>query len=273
MKFYPLIACIVVSCVCVGQTAHYPTQVPYNSFGTYSKNFVNAFSFTCNQAVLSCSKSMRVGFYGEQKFSLRELSYYSVAISFPAASGAFGFQMNYSGFAEYNETKLGVAYGKKLGELVDIGIQFDYNLFHIGGFGNSNCVNAEAGVLFHPAERIHVGFHVYNPFGGKIGKNIDDRISTIIRFGVGYEASQQVCIHAEIIKKENIPAYVNAGLQYAFAKQFFAGLGIETLSTSPSAFAGLYWQDFRVDIAVRYHLQLGFTPAVVIVFELKKKNQ
>jgi len=182
-------------------------------------------------------------------------------------------QMNYFGFAAYNESKLGIAYGKKLGNIVDAGIQFDYNFFHISGYGNANAINAEAGIILHPSEKINIGLHIYNPFGGEIGKNKSERMASVFRIGIGYEASQQVCIHVEIIKEENIPVNVNAGLQYAFAKQFFAGIGIETSSGSPYGGAGLHWKNFRIDVEVDYHLQLGFTPAVVFLFQGKNKKQ
>lgn len=264
---------MIRSTPCDAQAVHYPVQIPYSSFGAYSENFIGAFSFTCNQAILSTQEKMMTGFYGEQKFGLKELSFYSGAISFPAMSGAFGLQTNYSGFADYNESRIGIAFGKKLSDLVGIGVQFDYNLFHVTGYGNTSSINAQAGLILHPSEKITIGFHVYNPFGSSIGKNLGERLPTIIRFGFGYEASQQACIHAEIIKEENIPLYINAGLQYAFAKQFFAGIGIETLSASPFGYAGWCRKDFRIDLSVRYHLQLGFTPAIVFVFELKNKKQ
>jgi hypothetical protein len=272
-KFFQLILSSIISTVCKTQTVYHQAQIPYTSLGAYSRNFTDAFSFTCNQAILSSRKNITAGLYSEKRFALKELNFYSFVFAFPIPSGGIGIQMNYFGFADYNESKLGIAYGKKLGNMVDIGIQFDYNLFHISGYGNSTAINGEAGVVFHPAEKITVGLHVYNPFGGVINKNAGEKMASIFRFGIGYEASRQICMHVEIIKEENIPVNVNAGFQYAFAKQFFAGIGIETSSTSPYGCAGLHWKNFRIDLEVSYHLQLGFTPGIVFFFELKSKNQ
>jgi len=272
-KFYLLVLSIIISYGCSAQAVHYPVQIPYISLGAYSGNFTDAFSFTCNQAILSSQKSISVGLYTERRFALKELNFYSLALSFPVTSGFIGIQLNYFGYTAYNESKLGIAYGKKLGKIADIGIQFDYNLIHITGYGNTIALNGEAGILLHPAEKINIGLHVYNPFGGNLGKNTGERLASIYKFALGYEASQQVCIHVEIIKEENIPVHVNAGLQYCFVKQFFAGVGIETSSTSPYGCAGLRWKNIRVDLAATYHLQLGFTPAVVFLFQGKNKKQ
>ena len=70
-----------------------------------------------------------------------------------------------------------------------------------------------------------------------------------------------------------MPVHVNAGLQYIFSGQFFAGIGIETSSTSHYGGVGLRWKNFRVDLSVTYHLQLGFTPGLVFLFEDKNKKQ
>jgi len=204
---------------------------------------------------------------------LEELNFYLFALSFPAVSGAIGMQMNYFGFAGYNESKLGIAYGKRLGKIVDIGIQFNYNLFHISGYGNTGIINEEVGILFHPDEKINIGLHVYDPFGGAFKKNIGERLASEYQFGIGYEASQQVCVHVEIIKEENKPVYVNTGLQYIFSKQFFAGMGIETSTAAPYGGAGLRWRNLRIDLTVSYHLQLGFTPGLAVFLESKNKKQ
>jgi len=272
-KFCLWILPVIISSCGWAQTIHYPVQLPYLSLGAYSSNFTDAFSFTCNQAILSSQRGINAGCYGERRFALKELDFYSLALSFPAVSGTVGLQMNYSGFAAYNESKLGIAYGRKLGKMIDIGIQFDYNLFHASGYGNTGTVNGEAGILLHPAEKIHIGLHIYNPFGGSIGKNTGEKLASIYRFGIGYEASQQVCMHVEIIKEENIPVHVNAGLQYVFARQFFAGIGIETSSNSPYGCVGLRRKNFRIDLSAAYHLRLGFSPAIVFLFQYQNKKQ
>ncbi|HEX4374253.1 MAG TPA: hypothetical protein VHZ50_13210, partial [Puia sp.] len=75
-----------------------------------------------------------------------------------------------------------------------------------------------------------------------------------------------------IIKEENKPVNVNGGLQYVFAKQFFARAGIITETTSPYFGFGLRWAAFRIDATVSYHQQLGFTPGFLIIYEFKKKE-
>jgi len=265
---------MIVHFICVvgrSQTIHRSIQIPYGGAGAYSQNFPNVFSFAANQASLASQQGFAAGLYGEKRFSLDELQFCSVAITAPSLSGQFGILANYSGFSEYSESKIGLAYGKRLGTMVDIGVQFDYNFFHVSGYENFTAISSGLGILLHPAEKINIGVALYNPFGGTINKNSGEKISSLFRFGMGYDASEQVCIHLELVKEENIPAYANAGLLYAFATQFFAGIGTQSAPASPYGYAGWRWKNIRIDIEASYHSQLGFTPAIIFIFYGERK--
>jgi len=255
------------------QTIHSSQQIPYIDLGTCSRNFINAFSFTNNQSVLSSQQSLNAGAFDERRFALAELNFCMFALSFPAASGGIGLELNYFGFADYNESKIGIAYGRKLGKIIDAGIQLDYHLFHISGYGNAGAVNFEMGIFLHPAEKITIGLHASNPVGGKIGKNSGEKIASVYKYAMGYEVSNETCISVEIIKEEDRPLYANIGLQYFFAKQFFACIGIETSTASPFGGLGLKWKNIRVDISTRYHPELGFSPALSVVFFTKNEDK
>jgi len=269
-----LFIAMIVNLICVAgrsQTIHRSIQIPYGVAGLYSQNFPNVFSFAANQASLASQKGFTAGLYGEKRFLMDELQFCSVAITAPSFSGQFGILVNYSGFSEYSESKIGLAYGKKLGEMVDIGVQFDYNFFHVSGYENFTAISSGLGILLHPAEKINIGIALCNPFGGTLDKNSGEKISSLFRFGMGYDASEQVYIQFELIKEESIPVYANAGLRYAFASQFFAGIGIQSSSDSPYGYAGWRWKNFRIDIEASYHSQLGFTPAIIFIFYGERK--
>ena len=89
--------------------------------------------------------------------------------------------------------------------------------------------------------------------------------------GLGYDASEKFFISAEIIKEENKAVNVVAGLQYQFAKQFFAKAGFLSESGSGYAGAGVGWKNFRLDIASGYHPQLGFSPGILLIMHFKSK--
>jgi len=267
------LALSIISLNCFGQIIHSPIQAHYVHAATYSKDFADVFSFTDNQAALSSLKNISAGVYGEQRFLLKETSMYSMAFALPTSSGSFGFQANYFGSSDYNESQLGIAYGKKLGKLIDIGAQFNYYDVRINGYGSAGTMNFEVAAMLHLTEKLHLGLHAYNPVGGRFGKNTEEKLASVFNVGAGYDASKQVFVSTEIVKEENKPVNVNVCLQYAFAKQFFARGGIETQSTSPYAGVGLLWNNCRIDIAVSYHPQLGLTPGMLLIYQFNKKEE
>jgi hypothetical protein len=251
------------------QTIHSPVKPGYIQFGAYSRNFSDVFSFVSNQAALSSLKQGGAGVYSGRRFFLKELNLSTLAIAVPVKNGGIGFQAIYFGFSDYSESQLGIAYAKKLGSLVDIGVQFNYYMVRISGYGNAGAVNFEIGMLFHPTEKFHLGFHVYNPAGGGMGKNSNEKLASIYQAGMGYEVSDQLFLSTEIVKEENKPVNINAGLQYVFAGTFFMRAGIATQPASPFAGAGLRWKLFRLDITVDYHPQLGFSPGLLLICHFK----
>ena len=74
------------------------------------------------------------------------------------------------------------------------------------------------------------------------------------------------------MKEENKRAGVNAVFQYELVKQLLIRAGINTVNTQPFAGVGLHFGQFRIDVATAYHPQLGVSPAVMILFNGKKKE-
>ena len=137
-----------------------------------------------------------------------------------------GLQIDYFGFKDYNESQIGLAYARSLGSKLDIGVKFNYYSFRIPNYQSSSSVNFEIGAIAHLTDKLNAGIHFYNPVGGNLSKTNDEKLSSIYKFGLGYEASESFLVSAEIVKEEDLPIGVNAGVQYNFQKQFFVRVGI-----------------------------------------------
>ena len=255
----------------IGQTVRRPVAALYTGLGAYSVNHVDVFSFNNNQASLAQMKNVSAGVYGERRFMLDELSLYQLAVAMPTNSGNFGVKAGYFGFSDYNESQMGLAYARKLGTKVDVGVQFNYNGVQISGYGNASAINFEIGTIFHLTERLHAGVHVYNPVGGKFGKNQEEKLASVYTAGFGYEASDKFFFSAEIEKEEDQQVNVNAGMQYKFLPQLMARAGIATNTSNVYAGVGLFLKMFRLDVVASYHPQLGVTPGLMLVYNFSKK--
>ena len=255
-----------------GQTVRRPVAALYTGLGAYSVDHADVFSFTSNQASLAQMKNASAGVYGERRFLLEELALYQLAVAVPTKSGNFGIKAGYYGFSDYNESQMGLAYGRKLGSKVDIGVEFNYNAVRISSYGNSSAINFEIGTVLHLTDKLHAGVHAYNPVGGKFGKNQDEKIASVYTAGLGYDASDKFFVSAEIEKEENQSVNVNAGMQYKFLPQLLARVGIATNTSNIYAGAGLSLRSFRLDVVAGYHPQLGVTPGLLLMYNFSKKN-
>ena len=255
------------------QTLRRPVGADYTSMGSYSLNHVDVFSFTSNQASLAQLKNGSAAVYGERRFLLSELNNYTAVIGLPTGSGNFGVKANYSGFSDYNETQIGLAYGRKLGNKIDIGAQFNYNGIQIAGYGNVSAISFELGTILHVTERLHAGVHVNNPVGGKFGKDQQEKLSSVYSFGLGYDASEKFLVSAEIEKEEDQPVNVNAGMQYKFLPQLLARIGMSSATSTAWLGLGLTLKSFRLDVTAGYHPQLGVTPGVLLLFNWNKTKK
>ena len=249
-----------------------PLSERYTAIGAYAKNHVDGFSFTGNTAALAQVKNGSAGVYGERRFLLKETNFYSTIVAFPTKQGNFGLQADYFGFKNYNESQIGLAYARNLGEKLDVGIKFNYYSFRIPFYGNSSAINFELGAIAHLTEKINAGIHVYNPVGGKLSKTDNEKLGSVYKFGIAYEASDKFFVTTQIVKDEGQPVNVEAGFEYNFMKQFFVRAGTSTESAGSFLGAGVGFKSFRLDVTASYHQQLGFTPGLLLIANFNDKK-
>ena len=254
------------------QTLRRPVAAPYTGLGAYSLNHVDVFSFTANQASLAQLEKSAAGLYGERRFLLNELNNYSAVFGLTTNKGNFGVKAGYSGFTEYNETQLGLAYARKLDDKIDIGVQFNYNGISIPTYGNASAISFEIGTIVHLSEKLHAGIHANNPVGGKFGKEQQEKLSSVYAVGLGYDASSKFFISCELEKEEDQPVNVNAGFQYKLIPQLLVRAGISSATSTLWAGMGLSLKSFRIDVTSAFHSQLGVTPGLLILFNFNDKK-
>jgi hypothetical protein len=243
---------------------------PYIGLSAYSKGFTDVFGANSNQASLGELKNKSIGLITERRFGLQELNNFAGSIALPTKSGTFGVQANRFGFSNFNETQLGLAYGRVLSEKVSIGGKVNYYSQQIAGYGNTNTVNIEAGLLLHLTPKLNAGISAYNPVGGKFGVNKNEKLNSIYKFGLGYDVSEKVFIASEFVKEENAPLNFIGAIHYQFEKKFFAKIGLSSAASNFFAAAGVVLNnDFRFDVFVSHHQQLGISPGIMLQYNFK----
>jgi hypothetical protein len=267
------IICFILSTCLYGQALRNPISAGYLGLGAYSIDHVDAFSMTSNQASLAQIKEFSFGAYGEKRFLLDATNMYTAIVVMPTKKGNFGLQADYFGFKNFNESQLGIAYARSLGSKLDLGIKFNYYGFRIPAYGSASTIDFEIGAIAHLSDKVNAGIHIYNPIGGTFTKGDNEKLISIYKFGLGYEASKSFFVSGEIIKEEEQPVNVNVGFQYNFMKRFFVRAGTATASNNYYAGAGISWKNLRLDVTSSYHSPLGFSPGLLLIVNLKDKKE
>jgi len=273
MKITTALAILLLPVNLLPQAIRHAQSAAYLGPGDYSNTHVDVFSFEANQAALVKVKTTSAGIYGEKRFLLTELGLYEAAVAVPTPSGNFGFDARYFGFSDYNESQLGLAYARSLGTRVNLGAQFNYYHVHLSGYGNDAVVNFEVGTILKLTDKLNAGIHVYNPVGGRLGKESHEKLGSAYSAGMGYEASPKFFLSLDIEKNENEPVDVNAGMQYKIISQLLARMGFSAATSSVYFGIGFIWKSFRLDATASYHPQLGITPGLLLIYNaIKEEN-
>jgi hypothetical protein len=225
---------------------------------------INA-SFT-NQAGLGFVNKMQFGIGFQQKFMLNDLRQITAAFLLPTKTGTFSANAVYFGFADFNQTKVGLGFGKKLSEKTSIGIQLDYLQQHISNEVNQSAYTFELGMLTQVSKKVSLGIHTFNPY--PLNRNLfQTQLPSIASIGLGWKTSKAVTVNAELSSSlTSIQPNFKAGLEYNLIKKFYLRGGFQT---QPSLYCfgfGYHFNTFKIDFSNSVHAVLGHTSQLNLTY-------
>ncbi len=224
-----------------------------------------------NQATLGFNKDWGAGFSYENSYLAKELSLNSLALVMPTNKGSFIIDLNYFGYSQYNETKIGFGYGMALSERFAVGVQMDYLRTAIGNdYGSKNIFTFEVGILAKLNEEITLGAHVFNPIQAKLNEYNNERIPALLKIGLEWKLSDNFIASAEVQSDINNELAVMGGLEYRIKKILYTRIGV---GSGPNIFSfgvGLNMKNFRLDFSSSMHQLLGYSPQISLYYQFKK---
>lgn len=227
-----------------------------------------------NQAGIAYLDSYHLGLNYNSEFALSELSFKSLAFVAPTGFGNFGISVSNFGYSLYSESKFGLAFAKKLNKRFAMAVQMDYLYINATEkYGSKGIAIGEIGILSEPMDHLYVGAHIYNPWRTKVSDYNDERVPTVVRFGLAYEFSDKAIASAEAEKDFDYSTNFKAGVEYRIVEYLYARAGISTNPTNKYSFGlGYKLKGFTADFSFTHHYVLGFTPHVSLNYFFGKKN-
>lgn len=224
-----------------------------------------------NQAGLAFLPSFSIMATAQRRLALNELSTTAVAAAYPMNFGTFAVQAQYFGFENYNETKIGLAYARKLGKKIALGAQFSYLSTKIPLYGQSGVPVFEIGLHSEIIKNLSASAHIVSPAEIKI--NEDESLPTILRLGLTYRPSEKVLMTIQADKDIDYKARFRAGIEYKLSPIFRLRCGTSSHPAQVSFGFGVHLKNgLGIDAASAYHAQIGFLPGVGLRYALQKEK-
>ena len=253
---------------------NYPYGARQAAMANAAVSIYDFWAVSHNQAGMARINRPSGGFYFENRYLVKEMGLGAAAFALPTASGVFGLSVSYFGYAQYHESKVGLAYARSFGEKLSVGVQFNYMYSFVGGDYNNAAGNVcfEAGVIYELLPGLNIGAHIFNPTRTKLASvdNLyDEYIPTIFRFGMSYIFSDRVLVSVETEKDIERKPVFKAGLEYRIVDNLYVRGGIGTNPTQNAFGFGFHTGQFTIDLSSSFHHVLGYSPQASIRFDIK----
>jgi hypothetical protein len=276
MKRLFLFKCIFILLIFNGLSLCLKAQIGYQivggaqslSMGGAGLGFQNEQAIFHNPAGLVGVTKSSVLLTSEIRFGVKDLKPIGMAFVLPTSSGVLGFCFQNYAFESYRESKLSVAYGRRLSSKFNIGVQLDYMRLKLNEYGSTNLLTFEIGCNTLISKDLVLSAYVFNPLSVRL--NEVERTPSVFRLGLGYSLNPKVLICLETEKDVDFPASFKFGLAYKAVESLTLRCGFRT---SPSIFSfGIGYsinKHFTADVALTNHAYLGMSPALSLGYFLK----
>jgi len=201
-----------------------------------------------------------------QSFGLSPLAQANAAVAIKTHDDHTLFaRISQFGFASYQERQIGIGYAMRLEESFSAALRFDVHQLGIDGYGTAFLPGFILGLQYQVTRTIRIGTFVQNP----IEVSTHDAVSLPVRLaaGISYHPSEAASIYLEAEKDIDFPPKMKLATEYLLGQALYLRAGI---TGNPGGFhAGVGYvirNNFRIDLGIGYHPQLGFTPVLGLAF-------
>ena len=223
-----------------------------------------------------------VGFYGENRYFSTALNVVAFSLALPlgrppammagaeggsdapaprswARHGVVGLEVQRFGGQLYNETRVGLGYGYRFGQ-ISLGGRVDVLQVSMEGLGSRRvAMGTLGGQIEVLPRRLSFGVVIYNISQTKLVSYQDERVPTILKAGLAYQPGPQVLLLVEAEKDVERAANFKVGLEYRPVPALAARLGLASLTEQASAGIGVLAGAFQLDYAAAFQQALGFS--------------
>ena len=242
-----------------------------NAMGNFSVALHDFWSIQNNPAGMAEFRTISVGFSYENRFFMKELSFYNGAFLLPVKFGTFGLSFSRFGFENYNENKFGLAFARSFGPYLKMGLKLDYLLFNFNDdYEKQKSATFELGLQSNITDDLCVGVYIFNPHAAKLKTLHHIRLPVVFRFGLSYKVTKDflACAEAEYNSDKNLD--YRFGLEYNALKEFYIRIGVHTSPATATFGVGYTLSRVTIDVSASMNQFTGVTFQSSLIFKLKE---
>tara|TARA_B100001287_G_C22673858_1_gene526639 strand:+ start:1091 stop:1900 length:810 start_codon:yes stop_codon:yes gene_type:complete len=257
-------------------SANFQAQVLQNSgpsstaMAGLNVNSANLWSLNNNIGQLVNINSSEIGVSFYQPFILKEFTTSNLLLGIKINNKAFG--LNYSNFGnEFLQINCGgFGYSMKLGENLQSGIKLNYFHFNAGEYYNNKSVfTADLGLHAKLTQELNINLTIKNPTLSNLDDFNNEKIPTIMQFGIEYNFSEQLSLNTGINKNIAYPTSFIAAIDYEPTKRIRLKGGIGTQPTIAAFGIGVNLKLFELNFSTQIHQILGWSPDFSITYKFE----
>lgn len=271
MKYplYTVVLVLLMPLLVQAQAGYVDAGAPANSMGNAGVTLQDVYSAQNNQAGLAFVEKKSIAISTQNFFLVAGgiNAHYGVVALPTKKSGVFGLSVNYSGDNTFNQTKIGLGYGRKLAETLSVGLQLDYVGTKTSEVGGGAAFTFDIGVLYKPTKTLTVGAKAFNPIRAKTGLDYEEELPAIINVGLAYQPSSKVLICLEGEQNLQDDLRIKTGAEYHIVEELFLRGGYISNPSMLTAGIGLKLKSLEVDFSSQFHQQLGLSPGLGLSYQ------
>ncbi|WP_207432417.1 hypothetical protein [Sabulibacter ruber] len=243
------------------------------SLGGSAVTLSDVWALSNNPAGMAASKPLELGAYAHNRFSLKELTTVGLLAVYPTQRfGTIGIDVQRFGGELYNEQRLGIGFAHQLG-VVRLGLKADLLQVRVQEWGSRKAVAVSMGIQSDLLPKLSFGAHIYNLNQAKLAEFEDERVPTVMKLGLSYQAATKVLLVLEAEKELEYPVAVKGGLEYRLLPALGLRTGFNTGTRAGTAGVDVKFKQFQVAYALGAQHQLGISNYLSVGYQLKKEPQ
>ena len=242
-----------------------------NAMGNSSVALNDFWSIQNNPAGLANCHFLSAGLSYENRFLMKELSYYNGAFVMPVKIGVFGLSFSRFGFENYNENKIGLTYARAFGPHLKMGLKLDYLSFKFSGdYAKRRTATFEFGLQTDITDDLCFGVYIFNPINVKLKTTVNQHIPVVFRFGLSYKITKDFLVTSEVEYNSESKFDYRIGLEYNTLKNFYIRVGVHTNPATACFGVGYTLNRVIIDVSATMNQYTGVSFQSSLIINIKE---